>query len=260
MSEIKPAGQAEPVKEPAVRTWQTRGRLWGMPISIIAIWAALFVAASAVPALPVPGMAGMITMNAILTSIAGVVLGPAAGLASMVGGILSTILFPYGAFFGPLSFVTVTVGALIAGLTFANHWKLAGLLEVLVVLAWYVNPRAWQPWMWIVPLPYTLVALLVIFIGPLRNWARKQIITTHKTMIWPAMFLMASVGHSAEYLTSNDMTNWMFNLTWQYWVPTWPYWVGVDTVIIVLSTIVGVGVLIGLRRARLIQAADIFNT
>jgi len=114
--------------------------------------------------------------------------------------------------------------------------------------------------MWIVPLPYTLVAVLVIFIGPLRNWVRKQIITTHKTMIWPAMFLMACIGHSAEYLTSNDMTNWMFNLTWQYWVPTWPYWVGVDTVIIVLSTIVGVGVLIGLRRARLIQAADIFHS
>jgi hypothetical protein len=43
----------------------------------------------------------------------------------------------------------------------------------------------------------------------------------------------------------------MFNLSWQYWVPTLPYWIMVDTVVILASTIVGVGVMIGLKKARL---------
>jgi len=255
----QPAPVLEPsVPPPARRNWQTRGRIFGLPISIIAIWAALFVAASAVPALPVPGMSGMITLNAIMTAISGIILGPAAGIANMIGGIIGMIIFPYGSFFGPLSFLTVTLGGFISGLAFANRWKLAALLEVALILAWFVNPRAWQPWMWIVPLPYTLVTLLAIVVPPLRNWMRRQVSHGTGVGLWVSVALLACIGHSVEYLTANVMTNYMFNLTWQYWVPTWPYWVGVDTVTIALSTIVGVGVLVGLRRARLTQAADIY--
>lgn len=257
MTQPDPSKPVESAQQP-VRKWQNRGRIWGMPVSLIAIWAALFVAASAIPALPVPGMGGMITVNAIMTALAGAVLGPAAAIGNMAGGIIAMILFPYGAFFGPLSFLTVTLGGLVAGLLFANRWQLAGLIEVLILASWFVNPQSWQPYMWIVPLPYAAIALLVIFVAPLRQWVRRQLLTLNKAGMWPAMFLIACVGHSAEYATSNSMTNWMFHLTWQYWVPTWPYWVGVDTVIIVLATIVGVAVLTGLRRARLPHAADLY--
>lgn len=257
MTQSDPSKPVESAQQPA-RKWQTRGRIWGMPVSLIAIWAALFVAASAIPALPVPGMGGMITVNAIMTALAGAVLGPAAAIGNMAGGIIAMILFPYGAFFGPLSFLTVTLGGLVAGLVFANRWQLAGLIELLILASWFVNPQSWQPYMWIVPLPYAAITLLVIFVAPLRQWMRRQLLTLNKVGMWPAMFLIACVGHSAEYTTSNSMTNWMFNLTWQYWVPTWPYWVGVDTAIIVLATIVGVAVLTGLRRARLPHAADLY--
>ncbi|RPI88357.1 MAG: hypothetical protein EHM41_01635 [Chloroflexi bacterium] len=256
MTQSNPTENLQAPPKP-VRNWQARGRLLGMPIAIVSIWAALFVAASAVPALPVPGMTGMITMNTIMTAISGAVLGPAAGVANMVGAIISTILFPFGSFFGLWGALTVTMGGLISGLLFANKWKLAGLLEVALLVAWFVNPRAWQPWMWIVPLPYSLVTLLVIFVSPLRRWMRKQILTGSKAGLWAGVALIATVGHSAEFMTSNVMTNYMYNLTWQYWVPTWPYWVGVDTVTIVMATVVGVGILSGLRKARLIQAADI---
>ena len=244
---------------PPARRWDVKGRIFGVPISLVAIWAALFVAASAIPALPVPGMAGVITVNAIMTAISGVVLGPAAAIANMAGGIISMLLFPYGAFLGPLSFLPVCVGGLVAGVLFADRWKLAGVIELLVVAAWFVNPASWSTLMWVVPLPYTAIVLLVIFIGPLRRWARRQILTLDKARIWPAMFLFVTVAHSAEYLTTNSMVNWMYNLSWQYWVPTWPYWVGVDTVIIIISTIIGVGVLTGLRRARLPHAAEYYR-
>jgi hypothetical protein len=102
-----------------------------------------------------------------------------------------------------------------------------------------------------VPLPYSALALLVIVIKPLRDWVRKSILTQHKVWMWPAVFLMCTTGHAAEFLTTNTMVNWMFNLSWQYWVPTLPYWIMVDTVVILASTIVGVGVMIGLKKARL---------
>ena len=257
MTTPKPDLQSQPVDQPAKqRTWKARGRILAMPISVLAIWAALYIAASAIPALPVPGMGGMITVNAIMTAISGMVLGPAAALANAAGGIVGMLLYPYGFSAGPLGFLTVTMGGLVAGLLFADRWLLAGILEVLVIGAWFVNPAARQTGMWMVPLPYSAIALIVILVKPIRDWVRKSILTLHKVYMWPAVFLMACVGHSVEYLTTNDMVNWMYKLTWQYWVPTLPYWIGVDTVIILVSTAVGVGVLIGLRKARLPQFAD----
>jgi hypothetical protein len=248
-----------PVQEapqPAPRAYKARGRIFGVAIATMAIWAALYIVASAVPALPIPGMAGMITLNAIMTAISGMVLGPAAAIANAAGGIVSMILFPYGFSAGPLGFLTVTMGGLVAGLLFANKWVWAGILELIIIGSWFVNPQSWQTGMWMVPLPYTAVALLVIVIKPLRDWVRRSILTQHKVYMWPAIFLMCTVGHAAEFMTTNTMVNWMFHLSWQYWVPTLPYWILIDTVIILASTIVGVGVLSGLKKARLPQYSD----
>jgi hypothetical protein len=246
--------QAQPA--PVKRTWKARGRIFGMPISLLAIWAALYIVASAIPALPVPGMAGMITVNAIMTAISGMVLGPAAAIANAAGGIVAMLLYPYGFSAGPLGFLTVTLGGLVAGLLFADMWIPAAICELIILAGWYVNPAATQTGMWMVPLPYSAIAVLVILIKPLRDWVRNSILNLHKVYMWPAVFLMCCVGHAGEYLTTNVMTNWLFKLSWQYWVPTLPYWIGVDTVIIVVSTFVGVGVLYGLRKARLPQYAD----
>jgi hypothetical protein len=248
--------ETQPVEQQVRRNWKKRGRILRMPISVLAIWAALYIAASAIPALPVPGMGGMITVNAVMTAISGMILGPAAAVANAAGGIVGMLLYPYGFSAGPLGFLTVTLGGLVAGLLFADKWIPAAILEALIIGAWYVNPSARQTGMWMVPLPYSAIAVLVILIPQLRKWVRKSILELHKVNMWPAVFLMVCVGHSAEYLTTNDMVNWMYKLTWQYWVPTLPYWIGVDTVIILVSTAVGVGVLIGLRKARLPQFSD----
>ena len=89
-----------------------------------------------------------------------------------------------------------------------------------------------------------------------KDERRRSILTQHKVWMWPAIFLMCTVGHAAEFMTTNTMVNWMFHLSWQYWVPTLPYWIMIDTVIILASTIVGVGVLSGLKKARLPQFSD----
>ncbi len=243
-------------EQPVKRVYRARGRIYGMAIATMAIWAALYIAASAIPALPVPGMAGMITVNAIMTSISGMVLGPAAAVANAAGGIVSQLLFPYGFSAGPLGFLTVTMGGLVAGLLFANKWVWAAAVEILIIGSWFVNPQSWQTGMWLVPLPYSAVTLLVILIGPLRNWVRRSILTQHKVWMWPAVFLMCAAGHSAEFMTTNTMVNWMMHLSWQYWVPTLPYWIMVDSIIILASTLVGVGVLVGLKKARLPLFAD----
>ncbi len=246
----------QPAPQPAPRTYKARGRFFGMPIATLAIWASLYIASSAIPALPIPGMAGMITVNAIMTAISGMILGPAAAIANAAGGIVSMILFPYGFSAGPLGFLTVTLGGLVAGLLFANKWIPAAILELLIIGSWFINPQTWQTGMWMVPLPYTAIALLVIVIKPLRDWVRRSILTQHKVWMWPAVFLMCTVGHAAEFMTTNTMVNWMFHLSWQYWVPTLPYWIMIDTVVILASTIVGVGVLNGLKKARLPQFSD----
>jgi hypothetical protein len=257
MSANIPDVQSEVKSQP--RVWKSKGRILGVPISLMAIWAALYIVSSAIPALPVPGMAGMITINTIMTAISGMILGPAAAIANAAGGIVSMLLFPYGFSAGPLGFLTVTMGGLVSGLLFANKWLLAGIAELIVIGLWFVNPASWQTGMWMVPLPYSAVTLLVIFIPPLRNWMRKSILTLHKGWIWPAVFLMSTTGHAAEFMMTNSMTNWLYHLSWQYWVPTLPYWIMVDSVIIVISTAVGVSVMIGLKKARLPQYADVLE-
>ena len=238
------------------RSWKSRGSVLGVPVSLLSIWAALFLASSAIPALPVPGMSGMITVNAIVTAISGLILGPGAAIANAAGAIVAQILFPFGFSLGPLGFLTVTLGGLVAGLVLAGRWQWAALVELLILGGWFVNPHAWQPFMWAVPLPYSGIAVLVILVKPLRDWMRRMIVQQDKKWMWVAIFLLVATGHSAEYLTTNAMTNWMWNLTWQYWVPTLPYWIGVDTIIIAISTVVGGLVIIGLRRAHLPQFSD----
>ncbi len=247
-------------KETHTRSWKsTSGRMWGMPISLIAIWATLVVAASALPALPVPGMGGVITVSAFLTAISGIILGPVAAVANGIGGIISLILFPFGSLYGPLSFLPALIGGLTSGLLFINRWKWAGLIQLLVILAWFSNPSTWSDNMWIVVFPFPVIGLIVIFVKPVRMWARGNILSMDKVKFLPAMLLVVIVGHSSEFLTSNVLANTLFTLRWQYWVPTWPYWTGVSVVILVLSTFVGVAVVKGLRRAKLPNAADILN-
>jgi len=247
--------QVEPEKMP-VRSWKSRGRIFGVPVSLLSIWAALFLASSAIPALPVPGMSGMITINAIVAAISGLILGPGAAIANAAGAIVAQILFPFGFSLGPLGFLTATMGGLVAGLIMTGHWKWAAQFELLIVGAWFANPRAWQPFMWAVPLPYTLITLILILFKPLREWTRRKIIEQDKKWLWVAVFFIVTAGHAAEFMTTNTMVNWMWNLSWQYWVPTLPYWIGVDTIIILLSTVVGGLVIIGLRRAHLPQISD----
>ena len=144
MNEPKVDLKTSPETPKPERKFKSRGRLWGIPISLLAIWAALYVASSAIPALPVPGMAGMITVNAIMTAISGMILGPAAAIANAAGGLISMILYPYAFSAGPLGFLTVTMGGLVAGLLFADKWVLAGIAEILIIGSWFVNPKSWQ--------------------------------------------------------------------------------------------------------------------
>lgn len=246
----------QPAQQPTPQTYKARGRIFGMSIATLAIWASLYIATSAIPALPIPGMSGMITFNVIMTTISGMILGPAAAIANAAGGIISMILFPWVNTVGPLGFLTVTLGGLVAGLLFADMWIPAAVLELVIIGSWFINPLSWQTGMWLVPLPYSAVAILVIVIKPLRDWVRHSIITQHKVWMWPAVFLMCSVGYSARFMTGNSIINWMSRLSWQFWVPTWPYWTIVDTVVILASAIVGVGVLTGLKKARLPNFSD----
>ena len=74
--------------------------------------------------------------------------------------------------------------------------------------------------------------------------------------MWVGVFFMVSASHSAEYLTTNSMVNWMY--------PSLLAVLGAYTSVLdwrgydhhCFATAVGVGVMTGLRRAHLPQVAD----
>jgi uncharacterized membrane protein len=241
------------------RKRRAKRTIWGIQVALLAVWAALVSVAAALPAIPVPGMAGLITITVIMSAISGVILGPAAAVAEGIGGVISQTLFPYSAFFGPVSFLSPLTGGLVGGLVFAKKWQYALAIQLGLIAAWFSHPNTWTGNMWLVLVPYHVLAPLFIAIPPIRNWARKAILDLNTKSLLPAMIVFSIIGHSAHFLLSNVFSLYMYNLPWQYWIPTWAYWMSVDTAIIVVSGILGSALVLGLRKARIPTAMDIFR-
>lgn len=261
MSDQEPSIQSTTTASVPIAHKKKKGRrtIWGIQVALLAVWAALAAVAGALPAIPVPGMAGLITITVVMAAISGVILGPAAAVAEGIAGIIGQTLFPYSTFFGPISFTTPLLGGLVAGLVFAKKWQYALIIQLALIVGWFSHPNTWTGNMWLVLLPYHVLAPLFVLIFPIWNWARRAILKLDTKSLVPAMMVFAIIGHSAEFLLANIYSIYMFKLPWQYWIPTWAYWVGVDTVIVVVAGVVGAALVVGLRKARIPTAMDLFK-
>ena len=233
----------------------SRGQVAGVPVSYLAVWAALYALAGVLPAIPLVG-GGTFGGQEFLLVIAGVVFGPYAGsLAAGVGGLVASFIAPATAVFGLLSFYPHMIGAFAAGLLIRNTWRsrtfvLAMLFVMLVI--WYVVPpfstigrpvlNAGAYW------PMYLTAIPMVMISP---WAVRQIRTfdPKRTPLgllvvgWAAYMVnhvAVCLGYSFLYPQGPD--SWVF-----------AFWSGIVPLqriaLIVISAVLGTALLIGLHRA-----------
>lgn len=110
-------------------------------VSLVAVFAALYIVLSILPGIPVVGLGELkIELEASIASVFGIVLGPYLGaLAAFIGAIAA--FFYGGASSFDLPFIlNPAFNAFIVGLIFRNKWKSAFALFAVVIAAFWLTP------------------------------------------------------------------------------------------------------------------------
>jgi hypothetical protein len=226
-------------------------------IALVAMWVAVVLVCALFPAFPILGTPAVVTVASFVASaLTAPILGPVWGtLAGFVYGWLIPFVNPSTALFGPLTFLSPTMGALISGLALFNHWKEATIILCFQIVIWFLNPFAWYEAMPIITWEYWL-ALGLIVVPPVRKGIisafRSRNPVTLPIALWCAAWV-ARVG--GDVLTGNNIGVWLYNLggpnMYPYWVPLTAYYAIADSLICLFGAILGTGVLISLKRAKL---------
>ena len=228
----------------------------------MAMWAAVLLVSSIIPAYPVLETAAVITFSSILlVGLTAVLLGPLYGaLAALIFGIAVPYVNP-AASIGVLTFLAPTMAALMGGLVLFNRWKEAALILAVQVGIWVANPFAWYQLM-----PLVLWQFIPVFIFILVPPVRKSIINTivnmNRKYLPAALWCLAFVARvGGEVATGNNISIWVLGWTgegfYPYWAPMTLYYAIADSINCLVGALIGTGVLVAIQRSHLhVTAVD----
>jgi len=226
-------------------------------IALTAVWTALMLALSIVPTYPVLGTPAVITLSGIVFSCLTVILlGP---LWGTVSGFIFGWLVPYvnpATNMGLLTFLGPMMSALMGGLVLFNRWKEATLIFVVQMAIWFAHPFAWYQAMPIITWQYIPV-IVFILVPPIRRWIINSIIARNNpTKLAIALWCLAWAARiGGEVAASNNNAVWVLgwgdpNL-YAYWAPMTIYYAVADSLNSLAGAIIGVAVLLTLKRANI---------
>ncbi|MCD6515372.1 MAG: hypothetical protein J7L07_10650 [Candidatus Odinarchaeota archaeon] len=230
----------------------------GVHIGLIIVWVAIKLAAAAIPTFPIPGLPGSLSAAMFLKGLTGPLLGPYAGfVGGLAFGILNQFIFPYTAFFGPLTFLTNVTGFTFEGLALyprKKGWIITVIYFIVMLLLWYFYKGGaglvggmplvtWEHWF----------AILILVIPWVRNFMQESLIKRdNPAKLFIALFLIGWVGSMANNIMGCVLAFYMWDFTNPiYWVPMIPYYAATDILASIIGSIVGTAVLISLKRANI---------
>ena len=233
------------------------GAIAGVPVTYLAIWAAIYAVASILPAIPLVG-GGTFGGQEFIVTLAGILFGPIGGaVAAGVGAIVATFVGPATAVLGLFTFLPHMVGALTTGLLMQNTRTsriIVLVILILSLLAWPLLPLFSNIGAYVFMhgayWPMHLTAIIGVWLSP---WAVKQIRTFDPKRVprgiailsWTAYMInhiWISLGYSIMYPEGPEQ--WVFAF-WSGIVP------GQRILLTVISVIIGSALVIGLHRARI---------
>jgi hypothetical protein len=224
-----------------------------MFLALTPMWVAVVLVFGLFPAFPILGTFAVVTLAAVVSSaLTAPLLGPAWGtLAGFLYGWLILYVNPSTAIFGPLTFLSPTMGALISGLVLFNRWKEATLIFCVETVIWFLNPFAWYQAMPIITWEYWL-ALGIIIVPPVRKRIISAFRTRNPATLPIALWCLAWISRvGGDVLTGNNIGVWIFNLggpnNYGYWVPLTAYYAIADSLVCLFGAILGTAVLITLK-------------
>ncbi len=233
---------------------KSKTRIGSIYLALIAIWVALLLASSLVPAYPVFGTGAVITFSSILhSSLTAPLLGPIFGtIAAFIFGWLIPYVNPSTSI-GLLTFLAPTMAALLAGLVLFNRWKIATLIVIAEVAVFFAHPFAWYQLMPIVIWPFIPITIFVV-VPQVRKWIINSIVTADPKRLPIALFCLAFIARlGGDVATGNNIGFWVMNWTgpdfYPYWAPMTAYYAVADTLNCLAGAIIGASVLTALKRS-----------
>jgi len=172
-------------------------------------------------------------------------------IAAAIGGLIGEFIAPYGAVFGPITFLLQTTCALVAGLVAFGKWKEGAGIEAILLALWYILTSIWwqgQPGAeirWYFPFLHILTLILILVTGPkIVSW----IASKDQKKIALGIFLAALAGTISEHLLGNAFFIAMYSGPAKVFAIVLFVYPVERLLAATIATVIGVPLLLGLRK------------
>ena len=231
-------------------------------VALTAVWTALLLVSSIIPAYPVLGTSAMITFSSIMHSgLTAPLLGPLFGtLAGFIFGWLVPYVNPASSI-GILTFLAPTLAALMSGLVLFNRWKEATIILAVQIAIWLAHPFAWYELMPLILWEFIPVFIFIL-VPPVRKWIINSIVTLDVKRLPIALWCLAWIARiGGDVVTGNNVAVWVLGWgtpeMYPFWAPLTIYYAIADSLNCLIGAIIGSAVLIAVHKSGLrITALD----
>jgi hypothetical protein len=212
--------------------------------AVIAVWSALIAVVTLVPTFPIIGTGATFSVSAALIPLAGIFFGPLAGaISAAIGAFVGQLIAPHTVFFGPLSFLIPTLGALCAGFAMVKRWYVPLFFLLLFGTTWYLVPLGreawWQPLIWLLGVVACLIGWFVA-----SDWIGSK----SRVKMFAGVFLAALAATMVDHAFGSLWALIQFQLPAEVWLAA-VFLAPVERILFSLgAAIIGVPLLIGLPK------------
>jgi hypothetical protein len=212
--------------------------------AVIAVWAALIAAVMLVPTFPIIGTGATFSVSSALFPLAGIFFGPVAGaLCAAIGAFVGQLIAPHTVFFGPLSFLIPTLGAMCAGFAMVKKWYVPLLFTLAFSGAWYLVPLGreapFQPVVWLLGIIACLIGWFVT-----SDWIGSD----NRTRIFVGVFVAAMAGTIVDHAFGSLWALIQFRLPPEVWMAALPLTPIERTLFSLGAAVIGTPLLVGLPK------------
>lgn len=253
--------QSEPKGADRQVSTSTRVTIGGAPISYVALFAAALGITALIPfSIMTTGKA--FPVSELLIALTGIVLGPVGGfVAGLVGGAIGLAIAPYTAPNGILAPLTPALGAMAAGYFVQRGsrkwWGVAILVVALVVFHFKgIVINGVDPAYWLFLAVIVAWVTLLIAVTPLQTMAANWMRNANLGKVTAALAILTFMGTSTAMIVNNGLGIWLHEVPNDIWPIFPPIVTGERLIITVAGTILGVAIIVGLRRLKMVKPTE----
>ena len=240
---------------------ERRISIGGAPVSYVAFFAAAIGVTSLIPFAVMMTTGQSFPLSEFLIPLCGIVLGPIGGfVAGLVGGIIGLAIAPYTAPNGILAPITPALAAMATGFLVQRDKRAWWGFVILVVAATIFTVKGIiiegvTPFWLLAALSVSYVAIIVQ-LTPLRGLAAKWLRSPNLGSVTAGLAVITFLGTSTAVIVNNSIGYFLYGAPNDIWPMFFPIVQSQRLMITLGGTIVGLGVIAGLRRLRLVRPAQ----